>query len=124
MLASEKEHAEAQRHDPGEDAPGERSQSGTHSRGRESDGAGMAWILTAQLSFDLQDRGRLGSYASAEHPPQACAPAGSRSWTRSPALAKFVLCQARVFLPGNSLCRGVSIPFGVRPSTGEPDAGN
>ena len=95
----------------------------TYSR-REPDVAWLVRLLQTQLSDDVHGSGRLGSYAVAQYSAQACGPAWSRSWTGSSTLAELVLCQAWVFLPGSCPCRGESTPSGVRPLTGEPDAGN
>ena len=123
-LPTEEEPGEVQRRDSLENETHQRNELGGDCRPPQSHVAWLVRVLPTCLADDLPRTRWLGPRPTAERAPQTARSPRSRSRHGSSPLAEQILCQARAVQPDDRPCSGRSILSQVRPSTGEPDAGN
>ena len=110
--------------DTRQDATHRRPEPADHHRRHESHAAWLVRILQTQPTEYVPVPRRLDPHASAQHPAQTSGRPRSRTWSRSTTLAQRLLCQAWVVQLEYRPCLGPSILTEVKPSTGEPYAGD
>ena len=78
----------------------------------------------AQPPYDVSAARRLDPPAPAQHPAPADASEGNQSRLRPHQVAKCLLCRTRALQLARCPCLGPPVLLQVKPSTGEPDAGD